>query len=275
MFKDLRNEVKINFDIKTDSPLAIRSSNANGIDPTLPDMQCIRSYKDGESVVFIPGSSIKGILRSRCERILNLVANKNSVCNIVDMKKCCDAKIEKSEELSAEEIYKKICSACKMFGAKSLGGRFKFKDAYPIGDKPKIGYRNGVGINRITGAAQKGALYDFEVVEEGTFHVTITAANYELYQLKTLIWAISDINDGYVTFGSGSTRGNGKMLVENLQVEFRDYRVNNINKLQGYYESDLGQEVKFNKKLYYKEFLVKGEENVLALMENITVEDFV
>ena len=34
--------------------------------------------------------------------------------------------------------------------------------------------RAGVGINRITGAAQNGALYDFEVVEDGSFLVEMT-----------------------------------------------------------------------------------------------------
>lgn len=282
MFKNLKNEAKITFNLKLDSPLSIRSGNENGIDPTLPDMQCVRTYRDGKNTVFIPGSSIKGVMRNRCERIIKFLGG--DVCNIVDRKDSCGDKNDKN--LSGKEVYDKMCFACKMFGSTSLGGRVKFKDAYPIGDV-KMGVRNGVGINRITGAAQRGALYDFEVVEDGTFGVAITMTNYELYQLKLLLFTIQDIEDGYVTFGGSTTRGNGKMRIENLKIEFRDYR-KGTNTLTGYDEKDKGANLEFEKQMYFYRAQVPKEENLkkennllnsmselLRLLDSIDVESAV
>lgn len=270
MFAKLRNQFKLTFNLKVDSPLCIKSGEES-IDPTLPDMQCIRSNKNGESVVFIPGSSIKGVIRTQCEKIFNILAEKQIVCDIFNKKSECNSI---NEDWKGEKTYNALCPACKMFGSMSLGGRIKFKDAYPINNEFKIGYRNGVGINRITGAAQQGALYDFEVVEDGIFQVTITGDNYELYQLKILLWALDDINEGYVTFGSSSTRGNGKMLVEDLKLQIRDYR-ESTKSLQGYYESDKGKELEYKQKGYYKVSEIDGLEEVLNLVEDIDIKNSV
>lgn len=280
MFKDLRNEAKVTFSMKLDSPLCIRSGSENGIDPTLPDMQCIRTFKDGRNTVFIPGSSIKGVIRSRCEKIIRFLGGQ--ACNVVNRENACGD--NSHESLNGDEVYSKMCSACKMFGSTSIGGRIKFKDAYPIGDV-KIGLRDGVGIDRITGAAQKSAKYDFEVVEDATFEVVITLTNYELYQLKLLLFAIKDIDDGYVSFGSASTRGNGKMKIENLNIEFRDYR-QNLSRLMGYNKSDLGDNLEYKKSLYfYKANFpnenAKSEDNTsnnsidaaFKILDNVNVEN--
>lgn len=279
MFKTLKNEAKISFNMKLDSPLTIMSGSENSLDPTLPDSQCIRTYKDGKDTVFIPGSSIKGVMRSRTEKILNYLGG--NTCNIVDRRNSCGEEEDKNR--SGEEVYNRICPACKMFGSTSLAGRVKFKDAYPIGDV-KIGIRNGVGIDRITGAAQMGPLYDFEVVEDGIFKVIITMNNYELYQLKLLLFVIQDIDDGYVSFGHATTRGNGKMRVEDLKIEFRDYR-KGLSTLTGYFEKDQGGDLEYEKYMYfYRDQLPKNEEvkeginfedsmkELLTILDNIDIE---
>lgn len=266
MFAKLRNQFKLTFNLKVDSPLCIRSGEES-IDPTLPDMQCIRSNKNGESVVFIPGSSIKGVIRTQCEKIFNILAEKQIACDIFNEKSECN---NINEDWKGEETYNALCPACKMFGSMSLGGRIKFKDAYPINNEFKIGYRNGVGINRITGAAQNHALYGFEVVEDGKFQVTITGDNYELYQLKILLWALDDINEGYVTFGSSSTRGNGKMLVEDVKLQVRDYR-KNVTTLNGYYSDDKGETLHYEQKGYFKVSEVNNIEKILNLVKSIDI----
>lgn len=111
-----------------------------------------------------------------------------------------------------EYVCKNLCPGCQLFGSKIMASKIFIADAYPIGDYV-LGERTGVGINRITGAAQHKALYDFETVEEGTFQVGITLKNYELYQMALLMYVLKDLDDGYVTLGAASTRGNGLMGV--------------------------------------------------------------
>lgn len=269
MFAEMKNQFKLSFELKVDSPLCIKSGE-KGIDPSMVDDVCIRSYKNGEEVVFIPGSSIKGVIRTQCEKIINIIANTKKCCNILETHDSCNKKDDNKK--SASEIYNLLCPACKMFGCTALGGRIKFNDAYPIDNKFKVGYRDGVGIDRITGASQKGVKYDYEVVEDASFKVIITGDNYELYQLKILLYALNDINEGYVTFGSNSTRGNGKMLVNNMSLTIRDYRENQ-NCITGYKNDDKGGKINYSNKGYYNECTIETYDKILGLLNDINIKN--
>ena len=86
--------------------------------------------------------------------------------------------------------------------------------------------RHGVGIDRITGAAFPGALYDIEVLEDGKFEVKCRMTNFTLYQLRTILWVLEDIHEGLVTFGMGGSRGNGQMRIAegtDLDLVYREY----------------------------------------------------
>jgi hypothetical protein len=58
---------------------------------------------------------------------------------------------------------------------------------------------------------QRGALYDIETLEEGMFAVKCKMTNFKIYQLRTILWILEDINEGLVTFGMGGSRGNGQI----------------------------------------------------------------
>lgn len=221
MFKELCNEVKLTFLLYTKSPLSIQTQKKNVMEPALPDMQCIRSRYQGEDTVIIPGSSLKGVIRSRYEQIASLFGG--TCCNVVDRLNACREPKSMPEKNRGKAVYDGLCPACKLFGSTAIGARLRIADAYPV-KEVVIGERTGVGINRITGAAQRGALYQYEVVEEGTFAVEIFLKNYELYQLVLLLHVLNDMNDGYVSLGSATSRGNGQLEVQKLCITFREYR---------------------------------------------------
>ena len=225
MFKQLVNEAYLTFHFHTESPLAIKSGENTELDPTAPKMLCMRTRSgDGiKGTVFIPGSSLKGVIRSRIELIAKAMASP--CCNVVDRKNpCSDVKPPDTGDRGVF-VYRRMCPACRMFGSTSIGSRVRFVDAYPAEDKkPVIGKRDGVGINRITGAAQQNVKFDIEVVEDATFKVEIFLRNYELYQLKLLLYALRDLHTGYANLGGGGSRGFGRMSVTPVSATFRDYR---------------------------------------------------
>ena len=66
MLKQLVNECLIELVIRPDGPILIKS----GIETVSgPDMSFVRTWRNGEEQVFLPGSSLKGVLRSNAERI--------------------------------------------------------------------------------------------------------------------------------------------------------------------------------------------------------------
>lgn len=270
MFRELKNEAKITIFLHTKSPLSIRSAQGKLLDPDLPDMQCMKSQYQGEDIVIIPGSSLKGVIRTRYEKIVKLFGGK--CCNIFDHNNSCN-KPNNWKNMTYEEkkryVYTGICPVCQLFGSQTVISKIYFADAYPVG-KYKVGERTGVGINRITGAAQKGALYDFEVVEEATFRVEITLKNYELYQMALLMYILKDLDEGYVSLGSAATRGNGRMEVTQMDIELREYRKD----VKGWKGAVDPQEISFNSR-YHAVYNWKVPFYGEIILQNITIDDMI
>ncbi|MBZ4663742.1 MAG: CRISPR-associated protein family [Caloramator sp.] len=245
MFKKLINEAIIEYKLETISPLFVKSGKETGLDPNLADNVCLKVYKDGVLTPVLPGTSIKGVFRSRTEKILK------ETCDILNSP-CVTNKDAKDK--SAKELYKKMCPACKIFGSTATRSRISFSDAYP--ENYKIGTRKCVAINRVTGAAKDKALFDMEYVEWGQFTGKIKLTNFFKWQIKTIALLFKEIDEGYITFGGLTTKGFGMMKVKDFKLKLRYY--NNPQNANGY-----------NKVGIYLEKEINGYENILNLLSRI------
>ncbi|RCX13509.1 CRISPR-associated Csx7 family protein [Anaerobacterium chartisolvens] len=227
MFRNLYNECTIKFILNAESPISIRSGENLDLDPAMPDNRFIRSMHNGREQVVMPGSGIKGVFRSRAEKLLP------GCCNVFGND--CFRKGNKKEYQDDIKLkYKANCPACRLFGSLSLKSRIEFRDAYPEkGSEVVMGTRHNVGIDRVTGSALKGALFEPEVLEQGSFGVEIIIRNYFRWQLKVVCQVISDINEGYVTFGGVTSRGFGRMSAHNISFTAREYNGKGQN---GFYQ---------------------------------------
>jgi len=258
MFKDLTNEAVLTVRLAADGPLLIRSGEANSLDPALPDMRFVRCQHGGRQTVYLPGSSLKGVFRARYEQLMLALGQKP--CNLFDRFDCCSQKLNERHKHDStkdgKQRYDESCAACRLFGSLELGGRIRFTDAYPVDpDAVQFGMRNGVGIDRKTGAASHGALYDFEVVESGTFQFNIHFTNFAFYQLALTLEILNDIDAGFVSFGMGASRGNGSMKVENreaLPLTYRSYKR----------ERDLAASME--ERMFAREYKLQGIEEILG-----------
>lgn len=278
MFRNLYNECRISFNLSTTSPLFIRSGEKLELDPSLPDDQFIRSFYDGEFTAVIPGSSIKGVFRSRAERLLGecckvfyndrLAPDYSEYCynnsrNIPDVK----------------EKYNKICPACKLFGCLSLKSRIEFKDAFPTRDEEtgqlniRFASRHNVGIDRVSGSAKKGALFEPEVLEYGVFRVEIIIRNYFKWQIKTILQVIEDINDGYVSFGGSTSRGFGRMTVNDLDFRLREYGTERLEKGKFYVEKEFSDIPSINPQKEGSRFSIRELKEILDLVP-LSIEEY-
>lgn len=256
MFRQLVNEAKLEFTLTTASPLAIRSGMENVLEPARPDMQCVRAWRDGQETVYIPGSSLKGVIRARAEQIINLLGG--AACSCTNRQEACSGKEKELEGADATRRYREVCPACRIFGSTIMAGRAAFPDAYPI-SPVKVGERTRVAINRLTGGSQGAALFQQEVVEEAVFRAGIILTNYELWQLRLLLWVLGDMHEGYVALGGGSTRGFGRMHVGALSLTARDYRPDQPRRWRGREEADLGEPLDFSASAYFWEAQLAGD----------------
>ncbi len=230
MFSKQLNQIRIDLSIEPEGPLLIRSGR-QGADPTRPDMECVRTTVEGRSSVYIPGSSLKGVLRAHAERLL-----RSEGVPIVETFSNNAEKVFKQKSLGPD-VYSGTSPLGRTFGTLHLKSRVAVSDHIPGGhaapgsDERKreldranaTEQRNGVGIDRLMGSAKRGALFDQEVVVQGRFDGKILMRNVQLYQLALILLVLRDMDEGFVQLGSGTSRGNGwvRATIRKLVVETR------------------------------------------------------
>lgn len=240
MFKRSYNRAVLRIRLETVTPLLIRAGDA-GLTPTAADLACVRTHhaRNG-STVFIPGSSLKGVLRSAAEATVRGRRFKDieGACDPVDHNKSCGKEPARSgstqrERLLSHEVHRQQCLACRVFGSLRMKGRTGIRDLFPWSDstdveprlKPggenhlranRVEVRNGVAIDRITGSVKIGP-FDQELVPAGVcFFGDISIENYQAWQLGLLAQSFAEVNDGFAQLGSSKSRGLG---VAKLEVE--------------------------------------------------------
>ncbi len=192
--QELHNRYCFAGELEIITPLRISSGRAS--DET--DAPCIRTLN---GIPYIPGSSLRGAVRSEVERIIKAVGETAGLrsCTLFeegDCSKKVDSRFkelkEKEEkkvrdkrksddELLVEAAEEELCDVCCLFGSTMYGSRLVFEDCLPVNgaatDADKHIIRDGVGIDRDTGAARDGVKFDYEVVEEGEFKFRMVAEN--------------------------------------------------------------------------------------------------
>lgn len=225
MLKKILNEAWITFKIKATGPILIKAGETDEEteqrqirEPNTPKMVFVVG---ANKEIFIPGSSIKGVWRSWCEKIARTISTEVPPLSCDPL---CDN--EKSEYFSCskrfEELNKKkrafneyalSCPVCKIFGNTSLGSRIKFSDALLSDegsrDRLNLPKRDGISIDRFTGGVK--FLFNYQYVLDREFTTKIQIRNFELWQLGMLAFLIRDFEDQLVPIGYGKTRGLGKV----------------------------------------------------------------
>ncbi len=198
------------------------------------DMVPVSTFRNGRTVYYLPGSSLKGMLRSHLERIartllpcsvcLPYYGDKGMVSVPVDEEKesyGCGFRSRGKKKDVASVAYADSCAACRLFGSLKFAGRFSIGDAYPLPNhEPTPNTRNGVGIDRFTGGTVRGVLFDLQALVGGKFEANVRLTNFELWQLAGLKLLLTDLQDEMIAVGSGRSRGFGR-----VRAEVRSFRL--------------------------------------------------
>lgn len=160
------------------------------------DNTLIRVNIQGEEVPYIPGSSIKGVIRSMLERALDGVGSKEKVVSYI-------------------------------FGTanprNSVQGHACFSDAIPVG-KVATHSKPGVAIDSVTGAAKHGHYYRIETISPGArFRFKLILENIDLREeniiSKALRLVLSELKQGNVSVGGKTSSGLGVVELRNISIQ--------------------------------------------------------
>ena len=223
LYNSFQNRIIIRGEIEAIDPIHIGASAKESLNPVDLDAHVL---KDAAGNPVIPGSSIKGVVRSRFEAILRTLSVP--VCDIFNKSdETCTSqafitKIQKdkgkTDAEKAQDLYNRSCTVCQLFGGRAIAGKLRFKDCSYIGEKCAYENRDGVGIDRDTGAAKRGAKYNFEIIPKGSrFDFMLIAENLDEAQ-KPYLNFILDMLEGkgitegdYIAIGGKTTRGMGRI----------------------------------------------------------------
>lgn len=199
------------------TPLRIGAGEEPPLGSAVDIAQLRIRFADGRFAPYIPGSSLKGVLRSLAESMLR--AQGVSVHDPWDFK-------------AAEDEMKsgRLCLVCGVFGSTELAGHVRVYDAYPEGEAATF-KKTGVGINRHFGGAQPDILYTEEqVVPLTRWRFMMDIVNIRVFPepgdergrlLKQLIQMLAS---GMVQVGARKTLGYGLVKLERGRYEVYEVR---------------------------------------------------
>lgn len=202
--------------------------------------------KDAVGRPLIPGSSLKGVLRSFAERIVSSLTpvecpvdwtrsqHKFTSCLLHTeshfcLSTCNACKGEFSRKREREEfrdddemtnwIRQRTCSVCQFFGSPHLAGRLWVKDAFVSGELLPLEVRNGVAIDRDRRAAAAHLLFDLEVAPPtSAFTVEIRVENADRAELGLLFLVLDQLNEGELRLGGRGSAGLGRVKFQRSQI---------------------------------------------------------
>ncbi len=234
----------IELTITPDGPILIKAGESGGADPTRPDMEFVRTRRGGVSQVYLPGPSLKGVVRAQCERICRSLDSEERYVQaqarrpegdfippladnpLVEKKEYDEYRrggnaikfsssiyFEKLKSADTALVYRRSSFVSQIFGHTSLAGRVRFADAYSDDLKEEyLEERNGVAIDRIYGSVAVGP-FNYETLIGGNFKTKINLKNITLAQLGLLGLALRDLAAGRIALGFGKSRGLGRVKV--------------------------------------------------------------
>ncbi len=227
LFDRFQNRTIIHATLEMETALSVGSRLS--LEPTGTDMPVV---KGPDGLPFIPGSSIKGVVRFQAERILRTRNQKPHLWACDPLDSPCVPAIRKEQlwegagrkdDAFAQAVWGESCTACRLFGSPWFAGRVAFKDAYLTNaeDLPVLTQiRDGVGIDRDLGAARTGVKYDFETVVPGAcFGIEILTENLEDWEVGFLLTVLRMWEEGSIAIGGKTTRGPGWGKLKDITIQ--------------------------------------------------------
>lgn len=213
-FEKMKNRHRLRAEIVTVTGLRVGAGKSQ--DAAATDQPVMRNA-DGQP--FLPGSSIKGAMRSAIEAVLrSLDRDDLRACDLF-AEPCIEH--ERDRDIPLEEVLEKICTTCSLFGSPFLAGRLFVHDAPWLGEgMAKTELRDGVGIDRDSGTARRGIKFDTEVVPPGhRFRLSLVLENADEIRLALVLQTLEMLRNGEIPLGGMTTRGLGTVRLESVELE--------------------------------------------------------
>lgn len=214
------------------------------LDPVGTDMPVLKSP---EGQPYVPGSSLKGVVRSQVEQLIRALEAGGhfvrvdgreetlracdpfaSPCLSADRVKEVEEQVRSAppgnkEELFSAELWGRTCTVCRLFGSPHMAARLRFEDATLFNSHALLRLseiRDGVGIDRDLGSARPGIKFDYEVVPAGaSFRFSVIGENLDDWEAGLFLTVLQPWTRGEAAIGGKTSRGLGWTRLDDLSVK--------------------------------------------------------
>lgn len=184
--------------------------------------------KDLQNVPLVPGSSLKGALRSAVEQLVGPVPGIDS-CQLTDASevRCISTDPQwrqayherrrsgATEASLLEFLDGKVCDTCHLFGSVAVASKLAVSDLPLVEKTEQTEVRHGVGIDRDTETAREGVKFDFETVpSQRVFSLEMILDNPSKTDLGLLAAGLREMALGMIPLGGKTSRGVGRCSLE-------------------------------------------------------------
>ena len=185
----------------------------------------------------LPGSSLKGKLRSTCETLahalgmsaclLNVEASRVECVSDVNYYKAIKEDYRRASERGLNArlgwIDQHTCDVCKLFGSPVRGSRLRISDGTLCEWAHVVQVRDGVVLDRDSHTAVDGLKYDYEVVPAGSkFLVIVDMDNPNDTDLALFGAAVFEWHAGS-SVGGFTSRGLGRFRTQDIKLAGVDF----------------------------------------------------
>lgn len=178
-----------------------------------------------DEMPYIPGSSLKGVLRSEAERYVKSSLPSEFMCNILDPND------ERTGELARKQTLKESyepCVVCRIFGGPTLASHLIIYNALPY-PPFRTETKTSVSISRVTGAQYPGRLFDIEYIVPFTkFKFKMHVDNIDLrgksIEAKIVSHLLDVLAKGQVWLGGRKSVGMGNVKLTDIKVSKIEFK---------------------------------------------------
>ncbi len=212
-FHRLESRLRLSGELVTRTGLHIGSG---AVERDAMDMPVLR---DAEGYPFIPGASLKGVLRSTLESLVRAASSPERgiwSCDPLNEEegasdRACGAH-KKGQRENVDPT--KHCAVCRLFGSRIVASHVRISDSSVLvrGEVSPVELRDGVAIDRDLKVVHGSLKYDFEVVCPGTaFGLEVFVENPKDWLVGLLTLGFDQVADGFTAVGGFTSRGLGRM----------------------------------------------------------------
>lgn len=230
-----RSFVTVEFDLRLDGLFLTNDTTAatrSGFDHA-PLLEVADQH--GEPI--LPGSGLRGVLRSQAERIARTATTLGITSDEDFLKQCpacdpiqsnpakalanCDSLLRTKAGVDddVEVTDGQLCLACRLFGSTRRGGRLLVEDAGTVA-ATKRKPLDFLAIDRFTGGGKDTAKFDALALWKPIFRIRLHAENPAAWELGWLALVLRDLAQDMISVGFGAAKGFGRAKFDALTVHY-------------------------------------------------------